>query len=240
MLKSSARIFSVLAVTVLLVSLSCAQQATSRPAQSSSTRPEALTNADVLKMLDAKLVDDIIIGKFKTSPTNFDTSIDAILKLKAAGASDAVIHAMVDASPTAKPVVKEASLTAGASGLVKVELKTPVPLMVDEPLSSKTSKSGQTFRLVAAEDVIVNGQVVVAKGSSATGRITLVEKGNINVEGRVEVTVDSVRAVDGHNIPLEGHLAVSGVGRWGQGKEAKIQKGASINTVVAKETEVKM
>jgi hypothetical protein len=201
---------------------------------------QKMTNADVVKMVEAKLTDDLIIGKIKSSPSDFDTSIDAILKLKAAGASDAVIHAMVDASPTAKTVVKEASLTGGASGLVKVELKTPVPLMVDEPLSSKTSKSGQTFRLVAAEDVLVNGKVVVAKGSSATGRITLVEKGNINVEGRVEVTVDSVRAVDGHNIPLEGQLAVSGVGRWGMGKEAKIQKGASINTVVAKETEVKM
>jgi len=236
MLRFSVRIFSLFGVALLLASLSYAQQPTSPPA----TRAEALTNSDVLKMVEAKLTDDLIIGKIKSSPSDFDTSIDAVLKLKAAGASDAVIHAMVDASPTAKTVVKEASLTGGASGLVKVELKTPVPLMVDEPLSSKTSKSGQTFRLVAAEDVLVNGKVVVAKGSSATGRITLVEKGNINVEGRVEVTVDSVRAVDGHNIPLEGQLAVSGVGRWGMGKDAKIEKGASINTVVAKETEVKM
>jgi hypothetical protein len=85
--------------------------------------------------VEAKLGDEIIIGKIKSSPGNFDTSIDAILKLKAAGASDAVIHAMVDARPTAKAVVKEASLAGGAFGVVKVELKTPVRLMVDEPLS---------------------------------------------------------------------------------------------------------
>ena len=236
MLRFSVRIFSLFGVALLLASLSYAQQ----PASASLAKPEALTNSDVLKMVEAKPGDDLIISKIKTSTCNFDTSIDAILKLKAAGASDTVIHAMVDASPTAKAVVKEAPLTGGASGLVKVELKTPVPLMVDEPLSSKTAKSGQTFRLVAAEDVLVNGKVVVGKGSSATGRITLVEKGNINVYGRVEVTVDSVRAVDGRNIPLEGNLAVSGIGKWGMGKDAKIEKGASINTVVAEETEVKM
>jgi hypothetical protein len=170
------------------------------------------SNSDVLKMVEAKLADDLIVSKIKSSPGDFDTSIDGILKLKAAGASDAVIHAMVDASPTAKAVVKEASLTGSASGLIKVELRTPVRLMVDEPLSSKTSKSGQTFRLVAAEDVLVNGKTVVAKGSSGTGRITLVEKGNINVYGRVEVTVDSVRAVGGHNIPL---------GEWGKTQRSK-------------------
>ncbi len=236
MLKHAEQILSLLIVTLVVAFLSYAQQ----PASASLAKPEALTNSDVLKMVEAKLGDDLIVGKIRSSPGDFDTSIDAILKLKAAGASDAVIHAMVDASPTAKAVVKEAPLTGGASGLVKVELKTPVRLMVDEPLSSKTSKSGQTFRLVAAEDVLVNGKIVVAKGSSATGRITLVEKGNINVYGKVEVTVDSVRAVDGHNIPLEGSLAVNGIGKWGMGKDAKIEKGVSINTVVVKETEVTM
>ena len=236
MLKHPGQILSLLIVTLVVAFLSYGQQ----PAAAPLAKPEALTNSDVLKMVEAKLSDDLIVSKIKSSPGNFDTSIDAILKLKAAGASDAVIHAMVDASPTAKPVVKETSFAGGASGLVKLELKTPVRLTVDEPLSSKTSKSGQAFRLVAAEDVLVNGKIVVAKGSSATGRITLVEKGNINVYGKVEVTVDSVRAVDGHNIPLEGSLAVSGIGKWGMGKDAKIEKGSFINTVVAKETEVKM
>jgi hypothetical protein len=104
MLRFSVRIFSLFGVALLLASLSYAQQPTSPPA----TRAEALTNSDVLKMVEAKLTDDLIIGKIKSSPSDFDTSIDAILKLKAAGASDAIIHAMVEARPTAKAVVKEA------------------------------------------------------------------------------------------------------------------------------------
>src|SRR2546426_11393309 len=105
MLKHAEQILSLLIVTLVVAFLSYAQQ----PASALLAKPEALTNSDVLKMVEAKLADDLIISKIKTSTCNFDTSIDAILKLKAAGASDAVIHAMVDASPTAKVVVKEAS-----------------------------------------------------------------------------------------------------------------------------------
>jgi len=105
MLKHVEQILSLLIVTLVVAFLSHAQQATS----ASLAKPEALTNSDVLKMVEAKLADDLIISKIKTSTCNFDTSIDAILKLKAAGASDAVIRAMVDASPTTKAVVKEAS-----------------------------------------------------------------------------------------------------------------------------------
>jgi len=128
----------------------------------------------------------------------------------------------------------------GSSTSVKVELKTPVRLVLDQALSSKTLKSGDTFQLVVAEDVLVNGKVVVAKGSPATGRITQVVKGNINQPGKIEGTVDSVRAVDGHNIPLDGNISGNGAGMWGRGKPAKIEKGQFINCVVAKETEVKM
>jgi len=48
-------------------------------------------------LAEAKLGDDLIISKIKTSASDFDTSIDAILKLKAAGLSEAIIRAMVEA-----------------------------------------------------------------------------------------------------------------------------------------------
>src|SRR5229473_2766685 len=105
MLKHAEQILCVLIVTLVVVFLSYAQQ----PASASLAKPEALTNSDVLKMIEAKLADDLIVSKIKSSPGDFDTSIDAILKLKAAGASDAVIHAMVEASPVTRPVLKEAA-----------------------------------------------------------------------------------------------------------------------------------
>ena len=55
---------------------------------------EVLTNADVLKMVKAKLGDDLIISKIKSSGCNFDISVDGMVGLKTEGASDAVIQAM--------------------------------------------------------------------------------------------------------------------------------------------------
>ena len=93
----SFRIFSLLAFALLLTSSGYGQEATSQPAASS----QVMTNGDVERMVEAKLANDTIISKIKTSTCNFDTSIDAMLKLKAAGVSDAVIQAMVEAGAAA-------------------------------------------------------------------------------------------------------------------------------------------
>jgi hypothetical protein len=83
----------VLAATLLFASvLVFAQQSPETPAASATT----LTNADVEKMVEAKLADPIIIAKIHASTCNFDTSTATLLKLKAAGISDAVIQAMVE------------------------------------------------------------------------------------------------------------------------------------------------
>ncbi len=68
--------------------------AASAPATQAAQKPvNGLTNADVIRMVEAKLGDDLIISKIKSSASDFDTSIDAILKLKAAGVGEAVIRA---------------------------------------------------------------------------------------------------------------------------------------------------
>lgn len=91
MSRSALRIFCFLAVALLFTSFNHAQQ----PAP--SAKAEALTNAEVLKMVEAKLTDDLIISKIRASACNFDTSTDTILKLKSQGVSDGVIQAMVAA-----------------------------------------------------------------------------------------------------------------------------------------------
>jgi hypothetical protein len=64
------------------------------------------------------------------------------------------------------------------------------------------------------------------------------DAGNANVNGHCL----DVQAVDGHNVAVEGHLTVGGggVGFGRTGKDAEIEKGRTINAVVAAETEVKM
>jgi hypothetical protein len=56
------------------------------------------TNADVLKLKDAGISEQLIIDKIKTSPGNYQLESSNLIELKAAGLSDAVISAMMAAS----------------------------------------------------------------------------------------------------------------------------------------------
>src|SRR5713101_7098300 len=95
MLRYRMWVFSLFAVALLFAPLGYARQATSE--QTAAKPGEALTNADVVKMVEAKLSDDLIVSKIRASACSFDTSTDTILKLKSQGVSDGVIQAMVSA-----------------------------------------------------------------------------------------------------------------------------------------------
>jgi tetratricopeptide (TPR) repeat protein len=68
--------------------------------QSSSA---VLTNDDIIKLVQAKLPDSIVIAKIKSSSCDFDTTADGLIKLKQAGISDSVLQAMVEAPPSSEP-----------------------------------------------------------------------------------------------------------------------------------------
>jgi len=82
---------------VLAVDNSSAAQAPQpTPSEPGEAGPTLLTNDMVIKMAGAKLGDAVILAKIKTSQCNFDTSTDALINLKQAGVSDAVVQAMVE------------------------------------------------------------------------------------------------------------------------------------------------
>jgi curli biogenesis system outer membrane secretion channel CsgG len=56
-----------------------------------------LSNKDVIEMAQAKLSDQIIISKVRTTKCKFDTSPSALIQLKRSGASDAVVLALTEA-----------------------------------------------------------------------------------------------------------------------------------------------
>jgi hypothetical protein len=85
------------------------------PSQPEDSDPNVLTNDKIAKMANAKLGDAVILGKIKTSQCNFDTSTDALIKLKQAGVSDTVLQAMIEAgaSTSASTSAPEQPLTSG-------------------------------------------------------------------------------------------------------------------------------
>jgi hypothetical protein len=62
--------------------------------------PSRLSNKDVTEMVQAKLSDQIIISKMRTTRCRFDTSPNALIQLKKSGASDAVMLAVTNAQCT--------------------------------------------------------------------------------------------------------------------------------------------
>src|SRR5436305_1448099 len=58
---------------------------------------ETMTNDEVISLTKAGLAGSVIIGKIRTSKTNFDMSTDALIKLKQNGVGDDVVTAMLEA-----------------------------------------------------------------------------------------------------------------------------------------------
>jgi hypothetical protein len=83
------------------------------PKKSSPAKPPApapMTNQDVIKLVKAKVSEDLIIVKIRQSKTKFDVSVDALVALKEAGVSDNLIAVMMNpAAPAAPPPAVPAS-----------------------------------------------------------------------------------------------------------------------------------
>lgn len=204
---------------------------------SSLSAQEVLNNESIMKLIKAGMSEEIVLNIVKTQPAKFALGVDEVLALKTGGVSEKIINAMILREKGAGAIS-----AASPSDSVKIQVKTPVRLVVDEALSSGISKSGQTFRLRVAENVTIDGKVVITNGAPATGRITAVKKKSFpNSNGKLEFAVDSVQAVDGQNITLEGHISEDGGGTsFGHtGKDVKFEKGYKITAVVESEKEVK-
>ena len=77
-------------------------------------------------------------------------------------------------------------------------------------LHSNSNKTGEQFDVEVAEDVLVNGVVVIPRGSIGRGEVTRAKKkGMWGRSGRMETRLLSVRA-NGMTIPITGTVAEKG------------------------------
>lgn len=165
------------------------------PPQTAQTA-HPLTNADVQKMVESKLATEVVVEKLKASPCDFDTSPTALGKLKEAGVPDSLLLLMV-MSPKCSP--QPARRVA-----VQVPAGTPVELETAYTIDSQLVRTGDavTFRVV--NPVIVDGQVVIEKGATATALVTKAERGgHFGRAGRIAWTMKEVTAADGTRIPVQ-------------------------------------
>ena len=62
-----------------------------------TAQEEVMSNDEVISLTKAGLAGSVIIGKIRTSKSNFDMSTDALIKLKQSGVGDDVVGAMLEA-----------------------------------------------------------------------------------------------------------------------------------------------
>ncbi len=106
-------------VKYLLVASLLAGLAFTLSAQQSAapqSNPTAPANAEVLKLLKAGMSESVVLNKIHATTEKFDTSSDALVALKQAGANDAELNAMLNQgvssaapAPAAAPSVPAAS-----------------------------------------------------------------------------------------------------------------------------------
>lgn len=172
-------------------------QTSNAPARQSQQQSRPLTNEDVLKLSEAKIATEVIIEKMKTSACDFDTSPEALRVLKDAGVHDSLLLVMVMSPKCAPPLPARRVAVAVPVGTV-VELETAYTI------NSQLVRAGDSVSFRVVNPVVVEGQVVVEKGATATAFVTKSERGgHWGRAGRIAWTMKEVTAADGSRIPVQ-------------------------------------
>lgn len=104
---------------------------------------------------------------------------------------------------------------------------TPVKLKLSETISSEYSVLDQDVAFEVVEDTVIQGKLVIAKGSVAVGTIVEAQpKRRMGRTGKLNVAINSARLVTGGKVSLRGVRERSGGGN--QGKMAAAMVGTAI------------
>lgn len=128
---------------------------------------------------------------------------------------------------------------------------TPINVAVAKEVTSKEAKPNDPVEFTVTEDLVINGHVVVRKGTPAIGSVINAEKkGYLGKSGKLAVQVESTTTSDGQRLKLraakgrEGDdkglstAMLSGISPaflFRKGGEAKIEAGAVVPVYVAEE-----
>jgi hypothetical protein len=133
-----------------------------------------------------------------------------------------------------------ALLAAAAAGIPPATLKipdsTPVKLLLLDRLNSANNQIDDIVHFEVAEDVRVRGTVIIPKGALAGGHVVEVRhRGRKERSGKVELSLDYVKAVDGSSIRIHEEPPHNGKGKKSllpapfrlieHGKEVEIPQG---------------
>ena len=151
-----------------------------------------LTDDSIVEMAKAQVAPNVIISQIRASKTNFNLSAAEVIRLTKAGVSSDVIEVMRNPQAAPAPAAMPVILRDGS----------PVRLTLAKDIPSD-ALSGDVLSFEAAEDVKVDGAVVIAKGAMATGAIVDGARRKMLVmRGKMTFLLESVTAVDGQKVDI--------------------------------------
>ena len=119
---------------------------------------ETMTNDSVIKLLKAGLSEELVVTTINSSPGNYDTSVNALIALKKAGAGDKVVSAMILKASGATAATASTGASATAAGTADVPAPISLapgtlPEGVDSVGAYYLDKTGSHWQEVPAEVV---------------------------------------------------------------------------------------
>ena len=128
-------------------------------------------------------------------------------------AEPVVAPAQTEAAPASAPQPPTDALA--PKGFL-LEDSTPVHLVISETLSSASAVTGQTVEFEVVDDIVVNGLLVIPRGSTAWATVTEAEhKRHLGKPGKLDINIDKVRLADGEKALLRAVKDVQGGGHTG-------------------------
>ncbi len=128
---------------------------------------------------------------------------------------------------------------------------TAINVVTAQEITSKAAKPNDPVNFTVNEDLLINGQVVVRKGTAAVGSVINAEKGGyLGKSGKLAIQVESSQTVDGQPVKLRAAKGKEGSDKtnstaalsmispfflFKKGGEAKIAAGTPVTVYVAEE-----
>jgi hypothetical protein len=157
--------------------------------------------------------------------------LDAVVAAFDAAAGSAAIFA-----PTGAPLPAAASLVArlrfmadpasatatlaARSGNFTLPAGSGVLVKIEEKITSKKAEKDQKIKASVAQDVVLDGAVLIRKGTPVVARVGDVDSASLGGSGgSIKIEIDSTTAVDGQSVPLHYES---------QAKEGKDTRGISV------------
>ena len=128
---------------------------------------------------------------------------------------------------------------------------TAVNVITAKEVTTKEAKPNDPVDFIVAEDLVINGQVIVRKGTPAIGSVINAEKGGyLGKSGKLAIQVESTTTSDGQRLKLRAAKGREGDDKttstmvlsminpaflFRKGRDAKIEPGTAVTVYVAEE-----